>query len=100
VEVTEALAPWRAIVAWHLAGEAVALELPRDIRATVFQIRVWRELRRIPRGETRTYRAIAMSIGAPVAARAVGAACARNPVSVIVPCHRAVGGDGNLTGYR
>ena len=94
------LAPWREIVARHLQGETALLELPLEIRATAFQIRVWSELRRIPRGETRSYGQIAAAIGAPHAARAVGAACGRNPVSVVVPCHRAVGADGSLSGYR
>ena len=100
VEDAAALEPWRAIVARHLDGETALLELPLDIRATAFQTRVWRELRGIPRGETRTYGEIARAIGEPTAARAVGAACGRNPVSVVVPCHRAVGANGSLTGYR
>jgi AraC family transcriptional regulator, regulatory protein of adaptative response / methylated-DNA-[protein]-cysteine methyltransferase len=57
-------------------------------------------LRAIPRGETRTYSQIAQSIGAPKAVRAVGSACGANPLAVLVPCHRAVGSDGRLTGYR
>lgn len=77
-----------------------ALNLPLDIRATAFQARVWQALQDIPPGETRTYRDIAKSIGKPKAARAVGRACATNPVSLVVPCHRAVGSDGALTGYR
>lgn len=91
---------WREIVQRHLEGESTLLELPLDICATAFQIRVWRELRQIPPGETRSYGEIARAIGAPKAARAVGAACGRNPVSVVVPCHRAVGANGSLTGYR
>ncbi len=66
---------------------------------TPFQRRVWGELRTIPRGETVTYGELAARIGMPGAARAVGSAVARNPVSVIVPCHRVVGADGSLTGY-
>jgi AraC family transcriptional regulator of adaptative response/methylated-DNA-[protein]-cysteine methyltransferase len=65
----------------------------------VFQRRVWDELRRIPRGETRTYRDIARAIGAPAAVRAVGSACGANPVALVVPCHRAVRTDGGLGGY-
>lgn len=99
-EDSNGLAPWREIVQRHLEGETSLLELPLDICATAFQIRVWRELRRIPRGETRSYGAIAAAIGAPSAARSVGAACGRNPVSVVVPCHRAVGASGGLIGYR
>ncbi len=74
--------------------------LPLDIRATAFQWRVWRELQAIPAGETRTYGEIAAALGQPGAARAVGRACATNPVSLVVPCHRAVGGDGKMHGYR
>jgi methylated-DNA-[protein]-cysteine S-methyltransferase len=66
---------------------------------TPFQRRVWEELRTIPRGETLTYGELAARIGRPGAARAVGAAVARNPVSLVVPCHRVVGADGSLTGY-
>lgn len=76
------------------------VDLPLDVRATAFQAQVWQALRNIPPGQTRTYRDIAESIGKPKAARAVGRACATNPVSLVVPCHRAVGSDGNLTGYR
>jgi len=65
----------------------------------VFQRRVWDELRRIPRGETRTYQEIARAIGAPAAVRAVGSACGANPVALVVPCHRAVRTDGGLGGY-
>ena len=74
--------------------------LPLDVRASAFQARVWEALRAIPCGETRTYAEIANAIGAPSAARAVGSACGRHPVSVVVPCHRAVRSDGGLGGYR
>ena len=80
-------------------GEASLARLPLDIRGTVFQRRVWDELRRIPRGETRTYREIARAIGAPAAVRAVGSACGANPVALAVPCHRAVRTDGGMGGY-
>jgi AraC family transcriptional regulator of adaptative response/methylated-DNA-[protein]-cysteine methyltransferase len=94
-----ARADWvRAIVA-RVAGEAPR-EVPVDIQATAFQWRVYSALRDIPRGETRSYGEIARLIGAPGAARAVGRACATNPVAVVVPCHRAVGRGGTLTGYR
>jgi AraC family transcriptional regulator of adaptative response/methylated-DNA-[protein]-cysteine methyltransferase len=82
-----------------IEGEASLARLPLDIRGTVFQRRVWDELRRIPRGETRTYREIARAIGAPDAVRAVGSACGANPVALAVPCHRAVRTDGGLGGY-
>jgi len=84
----------------RLAGKASATALPLDVRATAFQGRVWRALQEIPAGETRSYGDIAKAIGRPNAARAVGRACASNPVAVVVPCHRAVGGAGALTGYR
>ena len=80
-------------------GETTLGKLPLDIRGTVFQRRVWDELRRIPRGETRTYSEIARAIGAPDAVRAVGSACGANPVALVVPCHRAVRTDGGLGGY-
>jgi AraC family transcriptional regulator of adaptative response/methylated-DNA-[protein]-cysteine methyltransferase len=87
-----------AIVAF-IEGEASLARVPMDIRGTVFQRRVWEELRRIPRGETRTYRDIARAVGAPDAVRAVGSACGANPVALVVPCHRAVRTDGGLGGY-
>ena len=74
--------------------------LPVDIRGTAFQWRVWRALTRIPRGSTRSYSEVAKTIGAPAAVRAVARACATNPLSLVVPCHRVVGRDGSLTGYR
>ena len=77
-----------------------ALALPLDLRGTAFQRRVWEALQRIPLGETRTYGEVAELIGAPRAVRAVARACAQNHVSLAVPCHRVVGKDGDLTGYR
>ena len=71
-----------------------------DLRGTVFQLRVWKALRQIPRGETRTYSQLARDLGNPNATRAVARACALNRVSVLVPCHRVVGVSGSLTGYR
>jgi AraC family transcriptional regulator of adaptative response/methylated-DNA-[protein]-cysteine methyltransferase len=82
-----------------IAGEASLARVPLDIRGTVFQRRVWQALRRIPRGETRTYSDIARQVGAPAAVRAVGSACGANPVALFVPCHRAVRRDGGLGGY-
>ena len=82
-----------------VGGQASLARVPLDIRGTVFQRRVWDELRRIPRGETRTYRQIARAVGAPEAVRAVGSACGANPVALVVPCHRAVRSDGGLGGY-
>jgi len=77
-----------------------AASLPFHVRATAFQQRVWRALLAIPRGETRTYAQIAEEIGSPKAVRAVGTACGSNLLAVVVPCHRVVGADGRLTGYR
>lgn len=75
-------------------------ELPLDIRGTVFQQRVWQELKKIPAGTTTSYSELAANIGAPSAVRAVASACAANPLAVAIPCHRAVRTDGNLSGYR
>ncbi|MCW3477334.1 bifunctional DNA-binding transcriptional regulator/O6-methylguanine-DNA methyltransferase Ada [Limobrevibacterium gyesilva] len=77
-----------------------ALSLPLDLRGTAFQLRVWEALRQIPPGETRTYADLARMIGNPAAIRAVARSCATNPVSLAVPCHRVIGSDGDLTGYR
>ena len=71
-----------------------------DLRGTVFQLRVWQALRQIPRGETRSYSELARAMGEPNATRAVARACATNRVALVVPCHRVVGADGSLTGYR
>lgn len=71
-----------------------------DLRGTVFQLRVWQALRQIPRGETRTYSQLAREMGIPKSTRAVARACAVNRVAVLVPCHRVVGANGSLTGYR
>ena len=84
----------------HCQGEAPATELPLDLRGTAFQLKVWQELRRIPKGQTRTYTEVAQALGAPRSARAVARACATNPVAVVVPCHRVVRADGGLGGYR
>ena len=96
-----ALAEVAAIVSDLAAGRrrAEAATLPLDVQATAFRRRVWEALRRIPFGETRSYGQIAAAVGAPGAARAVGTACAANPVAVVVPCHRVVGSDGSLHGY-
>ena len=84
----------------HLNGDQPHLRLPLDVQATGFQTRVWEQLRAIPYGSVRTYGQIASALGRPTAARAVGRACATNPVSLVIPCHRAVGEDGSLVGYR
>jgi methylated-DNA-[protein]-cysteine S-methyltransferase len=74
-------------------------DLPLDPRGTPFQLSVWDALRRIPYGHTRTYGDLARSLERPTAFRAVGAANGRNPIPIIIPCHRAVGSDGSLTGF-
>lgn len=74
--------------------------LPLDVRATAFQWRVWEGLRAIPRGETRSYAQLAAQLGQPTAARAVARACATNPIAIVNPCHRVIGSDGNLRGFR
>ena len=88
-----------ALVA-YLSGETPHVDLPLDIQATAFQRRVWQELIAIPLGETRSYSEIAERLGLPRGQRAVGRACATNPVSLIIPCHRALRESGELSGYR
>lgn len=101
VKENRALEQIIGVVIDMIAGRPADVDaLPLDVLATAFQSKVWASLIRIPPGETRTYKEIAMEIGAPKSARAVGRACATNPVSVIIPCHRAVGSDGKLHGYR
>lgn len=94
------LGGWVEKILAHLRGQEPHLDLPTDVQATAFQRRVWEELRRIPYGATRTYSEVARAIGRPSAVRAVARACATNPTSVVVPCHRVVREDGNLAGYR
>ncbi|MFB6627482.1 methylated-DNA--[protein]-cysteine S-methyltransferase [Streptomyces sp. NPDC056374] len=83
----------------YFAGELTEFELPLNLIGTPFQLRVWEGLLRIPYGETRTYGELAEELGNPGASRAVGLANGKNPVSIIVPCHRVVGASGSLTGY-
>ena len=97
--VEDSLKDLREKILSFIDGEASLARVPLDIRGTVFQRRVWETLRRIPRGETRTYQRIARAIGAPRAVRAVGSACGANPVALAVPCHRAVRSDGGMGGY-
>ncbi|MGH2687426.1 MAG: methylated-DNA--[protein]-cysteine S-methyltransferase [Actinomycetota bacterium] len=80
-------------------GRRTSFDLALDLRGTPFQLRVWEALARIPYGATVTYGDVAAEAGRPGAARAAGHAIARNPVSIVVPCHRVVGGGGRLTGY-
>ena len=95
-----AMAPWRQNLTRLIQGQEINASLPLDIRATAFQRRVWECLQRIPRGETRSYSAVAKKIGMPKATRAVARACATNPVAIAIPCHRVVRQDGELGGYR
>ncbi len=83
----------------HIAHPDRKPGYPLDVRGTPFQKKVWKELRRIPCGKTSTYRKLAERVGNPNAARAVGSACARNPLSIFIPCHRAVRTDGSLANY-
>jgi AraC family transcriptional regulator of adaptative response/methylated-DNA-[protein]-cysteine methyltransferase len=101
----EAMATWKENLAHliqgqNITGQKVNSSLPLDIRATAFQRRVWEALQRIPRGQTRSYSAVAKQIGMPKATRAVARACATNPVAVAIPCHRVVRADGEPGGYR
>ncbi|MFQ2094598.1 methylated-DNA--[protein]-cysteine S-methyltransferase [Aeromonas taiwanensis] len=95
----EALAPFLAEFEAYFAGRLQRFTLPLAARGTAFQQAVWRALCDIPYGETRSYGDIARAIGKPSAVRAVGAANGRNPLSIIVPCHRVIGQNGSLTGY-
>jgi AraC family transcriptional regulator, regulatory protein of adaptative response / methylated-DNA-[protein]-cysteine methyltransferase len=84
----------------YLSGNKPDLQLPLDIQATAFQWQVWKSLRTIPYGETRSYREVAKAIGRPAAVRAVARACATNPVALVIPCHRVIREDETLGGYR
>jgi methylated-DNA-[protein]-cysteine S-methyltransferase len=83
----------------YFAGRLQRFNLPLDFKGTEFQKSVWQALLTIPFGETRSYREIARQIGRPTAVRAVGAANGRNPISIVAPCHRVIGSNGDLTGY-
>jgi len=91
---------WVREIVQRTEGKEPRLELPLDLQATAFQRRVWKELQQIPHGRTRTYSQVARSLGKPKAVRAVARACATNPVSIVVPCHRVIREDGALAGYR
>ena len=96
----EPLREWIAALEQHLQGSRPRLDLPLDLRATAFQMRVWRYLQSIPYGETRSYAQVAAGIGKPKAARAVARACAGNRVALAIPCHRVIRGSGEPGGYR
>jgi AraC family transcriptional regulator of adaptative response/methylated-DNA-[protein]-cysteine methyltransferase len=91
---------WVGAIARHLAGDQPHLDLPLDIRASAFQMRVWKYLQTIPYGDVQSYGEIAEAIGKPGAARAVARACATNTVAIVIPCHRVIRGSGEMGGYR
>ena len=91
---------WLKEICKRIDGASPSVELPLDVQATVFQRRVWNELQKIPLGTTRTYTQVAHALGKPKSVRAVARACATNPVSIVVPCHRVIRSDGQLAGYR
>lgn len=83
----------------YLAGKLREFDLPLAPAGTEFMLRVWKSLLNIPYGETRSYQEIAQSVGNIKASRAVGQACNRNPIPIVIPCHRVIGTNGNLTGF-
>lgn len=95
-----ALREFATVILSVLTGPKTFIDLPLDIRATAFQLKVWSALRQIPAGETRSYSHVAAAIGDKSATRAVARACAANPVAVVIPCHRVVRENGDLAGYR
>ncbi|GAE45313.1 methylated-DNA--[protein]-cysteine S-methyltransferase [Mesobacillus boroniphilus] len=95
-----ALKPYRDELTEYLEGKVVEFSLPVDVKGTPFQEAIWGALREIPYGETCTYSDVAEKIGKPAAVRAVGTAIGANPVLITVPCHRVIGKNGAITGYR
>lgn len=98
-ESREVLAPYVGELEEYFSGRRRVFSFPLDLRGTEFQLKCWRALSDIPYGETRTYRDIAQAIGHPRAFRAVGMSNNRNPVAIVVPCHRVIASDGSLCGY-
>jgi O-6-methylguanine DNA methyltransferase len=98
-ESKPALAPYVRELNDYFAGERREFSLPLDLRGTEFQLACWRALLKIPYGETRSYRDIAQAIGHPQAYRAVGMSNNRNPIAIVVPCHRVIASSGSLCGY-
>jgi AraC family transcriptional regulator of adaptative response/methylated-DNA-[protein]-cysteine methyltransferase len=94
-----AVADWGRIIADYVDGRCDTAEVPLDVSGSRFEERVWRALRQIPTGETRSYSDVAARLGNPRAARAVARACADNPVPVVIPCHRVIEKSGALGGY-
>jgi len=99
VESAGKTAPYASQLEEYFSGRRRCFDLPLDLRGTDFQKRCWRELLKIPYGQTRSYADIARAIGNPSAVRAVGLANGQNPIAIVVPCHRVIGSDGSLTGY-
>jgi methylated-DNA-[protein]-cysteine S-methyltransferase len=99
VEDPSALAPVIGQLSEYFGGERREFEVAFNFEGTEFQKKVWRALVAVPFGETVSYGALARRVGSPAAARAVGAACGSNPLPLVIPCHRAVGSDGRLTGF-
>lgn len=99
VEDAQAFPAARRQLAEYFAGQRTDFDLDVEVAGTEFQKAVWRALMEIPFGQTMGYGELARRIGRPTASRAVGAANGRNPVSIVVPCHRVIGADGTLTGY-
>ena len=97
---TSALGVWVEEIVDSIDGQRARPDVPIDVQASAFQWKVWRELQKIPFGETRSYGEIADAIGSPKAVRAVASACANNRVAVVIPCHRVVRQSGSLGGYR
>jgi AraC family transcriptional regulator of adaptative response/methylated-DNA-[protein]-cysteine methyltransferase len=91
---------WADDIVKHLDGAGPSLAVPTDVTGTPFELKVWQALREIPYGQTRSYAEVARSVGQPRAARAVGSACARNRVAIVIPCHRVVRRGGDVGGYR
>lgn len=96
----EALKPYMDELAEYFEGKRRQFSMPADVKGTAFQEAVWEALKEIPYGETCAYSDIAEKIGKPAAVRAVGTAIGANPVSIVVPCHRVIGKNGAITGYR
>ena len=91
---------WMRELARRIEGDASGVDLPLDVRGTSFQLKVWKALLRIPRGDVQSYAEVAREVGSPRAVRAVANACASNRIAILIPCHRVIRGDGTLGGYR
>src|SRR5712692_1319314 len=96
----EAMKEWAGACVKYFAGSSSPLKIPLDVTGTAFQWKVWKKIQSIPYGKTATYSGIAGALGSPNASRAVARACATNHVALVIPCHRVIGKDGGLHGYR